>query len=133
MPSSDGYKNLVSLADRTTEERREIAVKAGKASGVARKEKRLLKDICLELLQNEKIVPAEVRQRLQAAGIPCDAGGAILLAQIAKAADGDTRAAEYVRDTAGQMPVRAVSLQVPQSDAEMQQLSDADLQELAGE
>ena len=43
-------ENLVSLADRTTEERREIAIKAGIASGKARREKKDRKQIASELL-----------------------------------------------------------------------------------
>lgn len=39
MNGKKGKENLISLADRTTEERREIAQKAGKASGKARREK----------------------------------------------------------------------------------------------
>ena len=35
-------ENLVSLADRTTSERREIAIKGGKASGEARRKPLLL-------------------------------------------------------------------------------------------
>ena len=37
-------ENLVSLADRTTEEQREIAKKGGIASGKARREKKIFKD-----------------------------------------------------------------------------------------
>ena len=43
-------ENLVSLADRTTEERREIAIKAGIASGKARREKRDRKQMASDLL-----------------------------------------------------------------------------------
>ena len=43
-------ENLVSLADRTTEERREIATKAGIASGKARREKRDRKQMASDLL-----------------------------------------------------------------------------------
>lgn len=39
MNGKKGKENLISLADRTMEERREIARKAGKASGKARREK----------------------------------------------------------------------------------------------
>ena len=39
MNGKKGKENLISLADRTTEERRKIAQKAGKASGKARREK----------------------------------------------------------------------------------------------
>ena len=47
---ANNEENLVSLADRTTEERREIATKAGVASGKARREKRDRKQIASELL-----------------------------------------------------------------------------------
>lgn len=45
-------ENLVSLADRTTEEQREIAIKGGIASGKARREKATMK-ATLEMLLNE--------------------------------------------------------------------------------
>ena len=50
--------NLVSLADRTTEEQREIATKGGKASGEARRRKRSLREametmLALELSEKE--------------------------------------------------------------------------------
>lgn len=46
-------ENLVSLADRTTEEKREIAIKGGKASGEARREKATFKKM-LERVLDEK-------------------------------------------------------------------------------
>lgn len=45
-------ENLVSLADRTTEEKREIAIKGGIASGKARQEKATMKKT-LELMLEE--------------------------------------------------------------------------------
>ena len=45
-------ENLVSLADRTTEEKREIAIKGGIASGKARREKATMKKT-LEMLLDE--------------------------------------------------------------------------------
>ena len=50
-------QNLVSLGDRTTSEQREIATQGGKASGEARRAKRLLKDaleIALKLAMKNK-------------------------------------------------------------------------------
>ena len=47
---ANNEENLVSLADRTTEERREIATKAGIASGKARREKRDRKQMASDLL-----------------------------------------------------------------------------------
>ena len=51
-------ENLVSLADRTTEEKREIATKGGKASGEARRKKRSLREametmLALDLSEKE--------------------------------------------------------------------------------
>ena len=48
-------QNLISLADRTTEEKREIAIKGGIASGIARREKATLKktlEMALEIVPN---------------------------------------------------------------------------------
>lgn len=42
--------NLISLADRTTEEKRKIAIMGGKASGEARREKATLKKTLEQLL-----------------------------------------------------------------------------------
>ena len=47
---ANNEENLVSLADRTKEERREIAIKAGIASGKARREKRDRKQMASDLL-----------------------------------------------------------------------------------
>ena len=50
---ANNQENLVSLADRTTDEKREIAIKGGIASGIARKEKATMKKT-LEMLLEEK-------------------------------------------------------------------------------
>lgn len=50
----DGRKeNLVSFAVRTTEERRELARKAGEASGRARREKKRLVDTLVKMLREK--------------------------------------------------------------------------------
>lgn len=46
-------ENLVSLADRTTAEKREIAIKGGKASGKARREKATMISTLKMLLDQE--------------------------------------------------------------------------------
>ena len=45
-------QNLVSLADRTTKEKREIAIKGGKASGEVRRQKKTMRET-LEQMLNE--------------------------------------------------------------------------------
>lgn len=54
--ASGNIDNLVSLADRTTEEKREIGKKGGIASGEARRNKKLMREtleMCLEM-KNKK-------------------------------------------------------------------------------
>lgn len=56
MVASNNIENLVSLADRTTEEVREIAKKGGIASGEARRNKKAMREMlemCLEM-ENKK-------------------------------------------------------------------------------
>lgn len=54
--ASGNMDNLVSLAERTTEEKREIAIKGGIASGEARRNKRMMRDMlemCLQMRNNK--------------------------------------------------------------------------------
>lgn len=102
--------NLKSLANRTTNEQRAIAKKGGIASGKARREKKLMRetlDILLSMpLKNGKSASVEEIKSLAAVkGKNISVQEAILIAQVQKAMKGDTRAAEYVRDTIGQKPV----------------------------
>lgn len=85
-------ENLVSLADRTTEEQREIARKGGIASGKARKEKRQLKDE-LEILMQNISKDGRTYQEL------------ISTALVKEALKGNTKAYEIIRDTLGQKPI----------------------------
>lgn len=59
MPREDGYKNLIPINKRTTEEQRKIQQDGGKASGAARRRKRSLKeaaDLFLSLpVSNRKV------------------------------------------------------------------------------
>ncbi len=43
-------QNLIPFTDRTESEKREIAIKGGKASGIARKEKATMKKVLLDML-----------------------------------------------------------------------------------
>lgn len=95
-----GEDNLHSFAERTVEERRELARKAGIASGEARRAKRDLR-IALEMLLDKEFPSKDGTK-----------SGAELIAfkQFQKALDGDTRAFEVIRDTAGQKPVDRVQI-----------------------
>lgn len=94
-------ENLISLADRTTEEQREIARKGGIASGEARRRKKTLKEallIALELEKNGKTV--------QEIGVE---------AVLNKFMSGDIQAFTTVRDTIGEKPVDKVEQEVVSS------------------
>ena len=85
-------ENLVSLADRTTEEQRAIASAGGKASGEARRKRKTLKEELLLILSE-----GETQQ-------------SVTLALIEKAMSGDTKAFEVIRDTIGEKPADKVQM-----------------------
>ena len=85
-------ENLVSLADRTTEEQRAIASAGGKASGEARRKRKTLKEELLLILSE-----GETKQT-------------VTLALIEKAMSGDTKAFEVIRDTIGEKPIDKVMI-----------------------
>lgn len=63
-------ENLVSLADRTTEEKREIGIKGGIASGKARKEKAsILKSLNTVLNSDIRITKGAIYEKYKAMGI----------------------------------------------------------------
>ena len=95
-------KNLKPFASES--EAREKGAKGGKASGKARRDKKTLKD-CLEIL-------LERAEKVEIDGKTLKLTGAELIALTAyqKAAGGDIKAMEFVRDTAGQKPVEKVMI-----------------------
>ena len=99
-----GESNLIPLNERTKEEQRRIATEGGKASVKARRDKKMLKD-CLEIL-------LERAEKVEIDGKTLKLTGAEIIALTAyqKAAGGDIRAMEFVRDTAGQKPVEKVMI-----------------------
>lgn len=104
-------KNLMPIqevnARKTREERIESARKAGKASAQAKKDRRTLKEIMLELLADQA-KPEDIKRY----GLPEGTSNAVVMAAAAakKAYEGDIKAQEYIRDTAGQMPTKEVNL-----------------------
>ncbi len=96
--------------ERTPEERRAAAIKAGKASGKARREKRDMKEslsILLDLaIKSGAVIDPKDKELLsEVKGKNLTVSDAILIAQIQKALKGDLRAAEFIRDTSGQKPI----------------------------
>ena len=107
--------NLIKAEDLTSEELRARATKGGIASGKARREKKAMKDTLETLLKmplkSSKYDDIEEIQSLAAIkGKNISVQEAIMLAQIQKAMKGDTRAAEFVRDSSGNKLKEAVEL-----------------------
>ena len=102
-----GKENLVSLADRTTDEKRAIATAGGKASGEARRKKKMLRECIEYLLEREDPLV------LDDDGNPMSGAEKLAYTLFTKAlAETDTskaaKAFEVLRDTAGQKPVEKV-------------------------
>ena len=80
-------QNLKKNSERTPEERKALARKAGKKSGEARKKRKLLKEELLLLLSQ-----GNCQEKMS-------------IALIEKAINGDIKAFEVIRDTIGEKPV----------------------------
>lgn len=103
------------LRTPSTEEARKIGRSGGIASGKARREKKAMKEtleILLSLLlQDGDSADIEKIESVAALnGKNVTVQEAIMLAQIQKAIEGDTKAAEYIRDTSGNKPKESVEL-----------------------
>ena len=85
-------ENLINLADRSKEERTEIARKGGVASGDARSERKRLKNELIELLETNDLKSNKTVQEK------------MCLALINKSLEGNIRAFEIIRDTVDGKP-----------------------------
>lgn len=124
-------ENLVSLADRTTEEVREIARKGGIASGEARRRKREIKDsldLLLSLPFKIKAKNADaIREQLNNLGVPeeeIDNQMAMAFSMFINSVGtgkNAVSAATFIRDTLGEKPKEKVELtnNIDESIAEM--------------
>lgn len=93
----------------SSDEARKNGAKGGVASGKARRERKAMKETLESLLsmplKNGKSADIETIKNLASLkGKNITVQEAIMLAQIQKAIKGDTKAAEYVRDTSGNKP-----------------------------
>lgn len=107
--------NLIPQSERTKAEQREIARKGGIASGEKRREKKAMKETLETLLQmplksGKATGLDEIKNIAALKGKNITVQEAIMLAQIQKAMKGDTKAAEYVRDTSGNKLKEGVEL-----------------------
>ena len=96
-------KNLVSNGQRTPNERRENARKAGKASGAARRRKKQAAQYVRMLMETD--TPDEMKELLLAQGFSeedCTYGAAVAWKMIAQAVKGNVKAASLVYKIAEQ-------------------------------
>ena len=111
-------ENLVSLADRTTEEQRAIASSGGKASGEARRKRKTLKEELLLMLSDgdiqEKISIALINEAIKG-----NNAGSV------------TKAFEVIRDTIGERPVEKV--QATQTVVDMSAFSTEEIKAMLDE
>lgn len=95
---------------RTKSEARKRGTNGGIASGKARREKKLFRETLETLLSmpmkdGKEVSVEKIQNFANIKGQNISVQEAILISQIQKAMKGDTRAAEYVRDTIGQKPM----------------------------
>lgn len=99
--------NLVSLAKRSPKERKKIASKGGRVSAKKYNDNLKLQKIAQEILQS-KLPEGELKERLIEAGISPEnatSGAGMLMKLTDKVIEnGDVRAFEAIRDTAGEKP-----------------------------
>lgn len=98
-----GYENIrdKGFDKRSTEELREIQSRGGKRSGEVRRRKADFRKT-LNLLLTSKIDNEEWKPVLESLGVECTLESALLMAQIKMALAGDTQAAKFVAQYAGQ-------------------------------
>ena len=100
---------------RSEDEARRKGRAGGIASGKARREKKLMRetlDMLLSMpIKNGKLADVDdIRSFSAIKGKNISVQEAIMIAQVQKAMKGDTKAAEYVRDTIGQKPVDSLNM-----------------------
>lgn len=89
-----GEENLIPMSERSKDEVRKIGKKGGIASGKARKEKKMLKELLEDALSKGTETDNEYIN--------------ITLALIREANRGNVKAYEVIRDTLGQKPIDKV-------------------------
>lgn len=107
--------NDANLKTPSTSEARERGSKGGVASGKSRREKKAMKDTLAELLsmplKDGKATDIEtIKSLAKLKGKNVTVQEAIMLAQIKKAMSGDTRAAEFVRDSSGNKMTESIAI-----------------------
>lgn len=106
-------ENLIPVTELTESEARELSRRGGIASGVARRKKKTMRDtINLALGLRSELTDAEIERymRVGFADEDIDNQAKIIMGIVKLAAEGDIRAAEFIRDTAGEKPTESLAL-----------------------
>jgi len=93
----DGKDNLISLADRPTDEQREIQRAGGIARGQQRREQKTMR----EWAKVFGAIPVKVKAQ-DGTEVESTTLGSIVAVQMQKATKGDTKAAKFVSDLLGE-------------------------------
>ena len=109
MPSSDGYKNLIPVTERSKEAAREISSKGGKAAAIANRRRKNTQEI-VRMILDRQITEAEGAERLEALGLPTTWSTKAHVAVMQRAEAGDVEAMRYLRDSAGDKPRDALEV-----------------------
>ena len=121
----------------TPEQRHEAAVRGGKNSQIAARRRKSMQAIAQAVLEMKLRDEGEVRQALRDGGMndaDINYAAGIIMVQTQKAMGGDTKAAEFVRDTSGQKPVDGLVVgnldDKPFETIDLTSLTDEQLREL---
>lgn len=114
-----GYENIRDANNkRTPEERRELAKKAGRASGKVRRRKADFRKT-LNMLLTAEIDNEEWKPVLESLGVECTLESALLMAQIKMALAGDTQAAKFAAQYSGQSGRAEEDIENKKADTEL--------------
>lgn len=102
---ADGHENLIPVANRTSDELREMTKKGGIASGEARRKKKTLRE-CVRLF-GELPVEGKNARAMADLGIPVEEHNRLMQISVSlyqKAMKGDVSAFNAIRDIIGEKP-----------------------------
>ena len=110
---ADGHENLIPTSERSKDEARALGQLGGIKSGEVRRKKSAMREIVNMMLGARADLPNNEIERYKGMGLDAEeitVQAQIINKQIEKALEGDTKAFEVIRDTAGEKPKDAMNL-----------------------